>query len=221
MKTASDDWFADFAENGLPQLAIGRLPARTVADAETMIRRIVERNATGNDQVAFVTDQDPDYDFDGAATSLGALVPSNLPKTTAHAASNAMFESLLMTYVGHGSVELWSAGGFNGAAASQLANVKRPIVAAMTCLNGYFHDVYTTSLAEALIENPNGGAAAVWASSTLTEPVAQLQMAEELFRRLFSGATLGDAARSSKAATTDNDVRRSWILFGDPSMKLR
>ena len=221
MKTASDDWLVDFANTGIPQIAIGRLPARTTADAQTMINRIVQRNTTGNDQVSFVSDQDPDFDFAAAAQSLGTLVPASLTKTFGTSATNASFESLLMTYVGHGSVELWSAGNFSGAAASQLANTKRPIVAAMTCLNGYYHDVYTTSLAEALLLNPNGGAVAVWASSTLTGPFSQVDMAKELYRRLFAGKTLGEAAAGAKSATENNDVRRSWILFGDPSMKLR
>ena len=92
----------------------------------------------------------------------------------------------------------------------------------MTCLNGYFHDLYTESLATALLKSPNGGAVAVWASSTLTEPYPQFQMNKELLRQLFGGTpvTIGDAVRAAKQATQDLDVRRSWLLFGDPSMKL-
>ena len=47
----------------------------------------------------------------------------------------------------------------------------------MTCLNGYFHDTTFPSLAEQLLANPQGGAVAVWASSTLTLPAPQLAMA--------------------------------------------
>ena len=46
-------------------------------------------------------------------------------------------------------------------------------------------------------------------------------MAEQMFRLLFSDGTrvtLGEATSKAKAATGDPDVRRSWILFGDPSM---
>lgn len=221
MKTASDDWLADFANSGVPQLALGRLPARTVAEAETMIRKIVERNASGNDAVNFIADPDQSFDFAGAAQSLAALVPPSSPTSIVNRPSAASFDSLLLTYFGHGSVDIWSAGGFRGTNASQLTNAKLPVVAAMTCLNGYYHDVFMGSLAESLMTHPNGGAVAVWASSTLTEPVPQLDMAKELFRQLFAGATLGEAAMRAKAATTDIDVRRSWILFGDPSMKLK
>jgi hypothetical protein len=33
--------------------------------------------------------------------------------------------------------------------------------------------------------------------------------------------TLGEAVRRAKAATGDSDVRRTWILFGDPTTKLK
>jgi len=222
MKTASDDWFADFDEDGVPDLAVGRLPARSLAEAETMVRRIVERDTNGNDGISFVTDTDSQFDFAGAANTLAGLTPSSMPKTFANSATSSNFESLLFTYIGHGSVAYWQAGPFVGSSAQQLTNApKRPIVAAMTCLNGFFHDIFMSSMAEELLSSPDGGAVAVWASSTLTEPGPQLEMAAEMFRQLFNGATVGEAAMRSKAATSDMDVRRSWNFFGDPSMGLR
>jgi uncharacterized repeat protein (TIGR01451 family) len=221
MKTASDDWLADFDGSGVPQLAVGRLPARTLAEAQTMIRKIVERSTAGNTQVNFVADPDKSWTFATAASSLAALVPPSLTTSVVTRPAAASFDSLLLTYFGHGSVDIWSAGRFRGSHASALRNAKLPVVAAMTCLNGYYHDVFMNSFAESLLLNPDGGAVAVWASSTLTEPVPQLDMAAELFRQLFAGATLGEAAMRAKSATSNPDVRRSWILFGDPSMALR
>jgi hypothetical protein len=132
--------------------------------------------------------------------------------------------ALLTTYVGHASVEIWSQYVFTSADARRLTNGNRlPVMLAMNCLNGYFHDVFTESLAEALLKAPNGGAVAVWASSTLTEPDQQAVMAQELFRRLFNGGdvTLGEAVMRAKSVVSERDVRTSWILFGDPMMKLR
>ncbi len=105
-----------------------------------------------------------------------------------------------------------------------LANGNRlPFVVAMNCLNGYFADTFSYSLAEAMLEAPNGGAVAVWASSTLTEPDGQQTMNAELMRQLFSGAnlTIGEAINRAKLVVVDPDVRKSWILFGDPSMRLK
>jgi hypothetical protein len=33
--------------------------------------------------------------------------------------------------------------------------------------------------------------------------------------------TLGEATSLSKAAVSDNDVRRTWCLFGDPATRLK
>jgi hypothetical protein len=88
----------------------------------------------------------------------------------------------------------------------------------MNCLNGYFHDVFTNSISEALIRNPNGGAIAVWASSGFTETNRQTGLDQELTNLLFNDETLtlGEAVRKSKETVFNNDVRRTWILFGDP-----
>jgi len=221
MKTASDDWFSDFADNDLPQIAIGRLPARTVAQAQLMINRIANRDTTGNTRVAFVSDATEAY-FNQSAHSLATLVPADLPTTFDFAPVAADFESLLTTYIGHGSIELWAAGSFTGTAASNLTNTKLPVLVGMTCLNAFFHDLYQVSMAEAFLTNPNGGAVAVWTSSSLTFPEPQMDLAHEFFRQAFAASTtIGDAAIRAKTATNDHDVRRSWILLGDPSMKLR
>ena len=43
-----------------------------------------------------------------------------------------------------------------------------------------------------------------------------------LVKNIFSPTqTVSDAIRKAKLATTDRDVRRTWILFGDPTMKIR
>ena len=130
-----------------------------------------------------------------------------------------------MNYAGHGSVEQWSNQGvFGDAGAAALANGERlPVFVLMTCLNGFFADLFTESLAEGLMLSPNGGGAAVWASSGLSEPSVQAVMNQELFRQLFTkpSITLGEAIIRAKSAVSDLDVRRTWILFGDPTMRLR
>jgi len=48
----------------------------------------------------------------------------------------------------------------------------------MNCLNGLFHDVYTQSLAEALMLAPNGGAVSVWGRRPLLDTFTYLQFCE-------------------------------------------
>jgi len=50
------------------------------------------------------------------------------------------------------------------------------------------------------------------------------EMNRQLYRRLFSGETaprLGEAVRVAKSAVNDIDIRRTWLLIGDPSMRLK
>ena len=92
----------------------------------------------------------------------------------------------------------------------------------MDCLNGFFHDVYATSLSTSLMLAPNGGAVAVWASSGFTNAPPQATMDQTLLTILSGNpsATLGRAILQAKLGITDPDVRRTWILFGDPAMNL-
>lgn len=106
-----------------------------------------------------------------------------------------------------------------------MANPHLPLFAMMTCLNGYFQDAGSESLGEALLNAQNGGAIAVWASSGMTLPGYQSTMNQEFYRALFGGKgeslSLGEAIRRAKASVSDVDVRRTWVLLGDPTMRLR
>jgi hypothetical protein len=131
----------------------------------------------------------------------------------------------LVNFTGHGNVDTWTGARiFTSADASVTSNGnKLSFVVVMDCLNGYFQAPELDSVAEALIRAPNGGAVAAFASSGLTIPDGQHAMSRQLYLLLYGSQpiALGDAVKQSKNATTDIDVRRTWILFGDPSMKIR
>jgi uncharacterized repeat protein (TIGR01451 family) len=239
LRTASDDWFTDFNNDGIADIPVGRIPVDNPDEAALVIGKIASRGKPSGawaSQALIVADHAPDFDFGSVAKSLAKLLPSSItsqtidfgntssPHTDVMAAMNS--GSLLTTYVGHASVEIWGDNVFTSTDAATLTNGSRlPVVVTLNCLNGYFHDVYTLSLAEALMKAPNGGAVAVWASSSLTLPDQQAVMGRELFSQLFrTGAenlTLGQAVARAKVVATDPDIRKSWILFGDPTMKLR
>jgi len=131
--------------------------------------------------------------------------------------------ALVTNYVGHGSIELWSSYIFSSQTAAALTNGdKLPFVVTMNCLNGYFNDVWSEGLAESLVKNGNGGAIGAWASSALSSPDEQLRVNLELYHQLFGGTsqTIGDAVLKAKRVTNDRDVRMTWILFGDPTLRL-
>jgi hypothetical protein len=239
LTTASDDAFVDFNNDGIADISIGRLPAQTLAQAQTMIAKITGyvpgQSGTG---VLLISDQNRGYDFEGATNAIHTLLPANIPVMTIDrgdlppdqvrdeiiAAINQ--GPMIVNYAGHGSTQIWSGSGiFSSTDATALTNGNRvPFFVSMTCLNGIFEDAFTDSLAESLMKADGGGAVAVWASSGLTEPDPQAMMDQQLMRLLFSNGPspmLGDAVRGAKQATTDLDVRRTWIFFGDPTMRIR
>ena len=176
-----------------------------------------------------------DYDFVTAVQEIGTLLEGTMAVGEIfqgplgdEAARAALLEGVnqgasIVNFVGHGSNEIW-ASLFSSDDAPDLTNgSKLPFFISMTCLNGFFHDLYTESLAEALMRAEQGGAVAVWASSGLTFPDAQHVINQELIRQILSGGkmTVGQAAVRAKAATSDPDVRGTWILFGDPATRLK
>ncbi|MGA8806747.1 MAG: C25 family cysteine peptidase, partial [Thermoanaerobaculia bacterium] len=237
LRTASDDWFVDFNNDGIADIPVGRIPVRTPADAALVIGKITSRgkpSGAWTRSALFVNDVTTDYDFGAVSASLVKLLPSGTTSQTidfsktsnAHGDIVSAMNSgnLLTTYVGHASVEIWGESVFASSDASALTNGNRlPVVLLMNCLNGYFHDIFSLSLAEAMMTAPNGGAVAVWASSGLTQPDQQALMSREVFRQIFRSGenlTLGQAMLRAKSVVADPDVRKTWILFGDPTMKL-
>jgi hypothetical protein len=80
LMTASDDWFSDFNNIGLPALATGRLPVRTADEMSTVVAKIVNYE-TGNDsgnwtsQALLVADRNDNADFTQDTQKVAALLP--------------------------------------------------------------------------------------------------------------------------------------------------
>lgn len=241
METGSDDALSDFDNDGIPEIPIGRLPVRTAAEADRVISKIVNFSPANVPQTALmVADTQGSYYFnfeqanDQASTLLPAgmtvqkvyrrLQPSDAA-TRASIISRLNSGAALVNYSGHGNIDVWTGAPiFSGGDAMNLTNGnKLPLVIVMDCLNGYFVAPALDCIGESLMKAPNGGAVASFASSGLTIPEGQHEMGQRLFQALYGGQSvaLGDATRLAKGATTDKDVRRSWILFGDPTMKIR
>ncbi|MCX8038475.1 MAG: C25 family cysteine peptidase [Candidatus Sumerlaeia bacterium] len=286
IETACDDWFADLNEDGLAEMAVGRLPVRNAAEAAALVSKIIGyesawsslfgglvRSSHRRDlasipspnietirtspaeagttypypadlatphwakTILLVADNNDLFNFERASAEIGALAPaeftvervclgtSDLPTARAMLLECLTSGALMVNYIGHGSFETWAAERlFTAHDAESLTNAPRlPFVISMTCLNGFTHNPRADSLAEGLLKNPRGGAVAVWASSGLTEPIQQSVMNKELIRRLFGSRapTLGEAITAAKAAIGNPDIRRTWVLLGDPSMRVK
>lgn len=240
-ETASDDWLADFDHDGTADIPVGRLPFKSPADADKIIDKIVHFTPANVPQAALLIADDPGtpplWDFESSSDAVEQLLPPSITVQrvnvrvdgAAQAKVNVIngFNSgrSVVNYSGHGSVDVWSGASiFNSSDATALTNGnKLSFVIVMDCLNGYYLAPTVVSLAEAFLKAPNGGAVAAFASSGLTITYGQRQMELELYRQLY-GATpiaLGDAIKLAKNASSDPDVRSTWIYFGDPSIKIR
>jgi hypothetical protein len=79
MEAASDDWFADFDDDGLPTLAVGRLPVRSVQEAERLVAKILAYNQAGSGTgVLLVSDSNDGYNFDDATAQVRELIPADV-----------------------------------------------------------------------------------------------------------------------------------------------
>jgi Peptidase family C25 len=243
METASDDSLVDFDRDGIPEMAIGRLPVRTVEMAARVIGKLLnysrQRSDAGGKRALLVADIPSGYNFEEFNTQLRGQLPAGMAVTEVRrgetgdsAAQRLIQEQInaglsLVTYSGHGNSISWRGNLLTTASAEGLVNGDRlPVVAAMTCLNGYFLDPVQGSLGEALLQAEIGGAVAVLASSGMTYGAGQARVLETWVQILFADGngddrpTLGEALTQAKAATGDQDVRRTLSLLGDPSMRL-
>ena len=236
LQTASDDWFADFADRGVADMAMGRIPARTLAEATAIISKLVrhEQSWTGEQNGALLLADTPsaEDDFQELSRQAATGLPPWLPLDVRVRGQSGFTDAaglvtainvgpLLVNYVGHGSVGLWR-GSLATEHVAQLQNRDRPsLVVAMTCLNGLFQDPRNTTLAEALLAAPQGGAFAVWTSSGFTGLAGQAELNRAFLRAALSDRLpLGEAANVAKAEAGSSPAGRTWILFGDPSRTL-
>jgi hypothetical protein len=141
--------------------------------------------------------------------------------------------ALIWNYSGHGSVQMWATENIFsiGDVATLNNSGKLPFVVAMTCLNGFFgypEGWSWPSLAEVLLRNSNNGAVAAFMSAGMTEPEGQRVLDQALFEGIFKRdkRTLGSAISYAKQELVANSVAlgemgKTFLLFGDPAMKLK
>jgi len=238
-ETASDDDLVDFNNDGLADMAIGRLPVQTLQDAQTTINKIIahEQGSSSYSKTFFFSDSATTFDFKAGSEQLRAILPDNVKSETLSRDDNtfekvhqyiiASFNEgpMIVNFFGHGAIEQWADNGLLTSNDVQALNngSRLPLVVMMTCANGSFVEKNTNSIAEMFLKTPNGGAVATLSASEATEPVLQMKLNLRFYQILFGNRDmrLGDVVRNAKADDTVHMIRRTWTFFGDPTMRLR
>jgi hypothetical protein len=240
----SENRFADPNGDGVPEIAIGRLPVVTPAQADIVADKIAHPAALlsgqtgGTLQVMAVDDQGPgDISFYDLAAKAAEHLPGGRRLLWANVAAGAglAHADLLaglrngakaVHFFGHGSFEFWTDNGLltledmAGLAGSGHAAV----VFSWTCEAQWYPYGNEPTINEALLLVPAGGAIACVGPTGITDPALQQRLSLQLYDNLRAGMTLGEALRAAKekalqAGEAMRPVIDGWCLLGDPALR--
>jgi len=230
-------------EDDLPDLAIGRLPAATVEQAEMLVEKLLAWEDSGqglNGMAALVADN-PDLagDFEANTRDIAAsflagrseqLLLSQLGAQTRPRILEALNSGLsYLDYVGHGGAAVWASENVWNSwdAASLQAQSQQPLLLTMNCLNGYFVAPSFDSLAESLLKAQGRGAIAAFSPSGLSLDGPAHVYHRALMAELTSGRheRLGDVVLAAQQSYAQSGLMPELVsvyhLFGDPALRIR
>lgn len=245
---AADSEIADLNGDGVPDLAIGRLPVRSAAELAAYVAKLAafeaSPTAAWQGEALLVADAPSGgADFGADSEDLAASLPSGfvperiyLGNTSLAAARADLLTRLdsgaaLVSFAGHGALDRWTAGGLLTAAdVPGLVNGERlPVIVALTCIMNRFEEPQIVPLGSLLVNRGGGGAAAVWASSGLSQH-AEAKVLGQLFlqelgrpaatRPRLGEAIAGTLARYAASGTGLVDMLHNYNLLGDPALLL-
>jgi len=247
---AADNRFADVDQDGVPEMAIGRLPVLTASELQALLAKVqaYEAGEAGDwaARVLMVADN-PDLggQFHQDSKDLAKLLPSGFdalpiylqgPADLAARRQQLLAEinqgAVLLNYLGHASITYLGGGPseqlLRVADVSGLQNgTKLPVFTAMTCVAGQFSAAGFDSLSEVLLLKQGGGVVAAWSPTGLSYNFLAKMLDEEFFGAAFQDGvkTLGDAVL---AALTGYDARGGapylidiYNLLGDPALQMK
>jgi len=244
--TASDPSLA--AVNGddlLPDLAIGRLPAATADQAQSLVAKLLDWEAQGQSlagPAALVADQADDAgDFEADLRDIESSFLQGRPTTevflgqigdpsSARAQILDSFDSGLglISYAGHGGGAVWSSQNILNSwdAASLLAQPRQPFMITLDCLNGYFIAPTYESLAEAFLKAQGRGSIAAFSPTGLSLDTPAHVFHRALVQEITSGShpRLGDAILAAQKTYAHSgafpELLSVYHLFGDPGLRI-
>lgn len=233
-----DPAYADVDGDGVPDVALGRMPARTPSELDTMIAKTLAYATQQTTQtVLLVSDTADGIDFAAANDSVATgfddwtVRRSDIDRQGFDDARAELLAAIddgvaLTFYLGHSGSQEWTGLGlFDATTAAGLSNETPTIVVQFGCWNTYYVAPDADTMAHALLLNADGGAAAVLGSSTLTSAGSDVHLAQLLAGQLGGGSlTIGEAVLLAKqqlhesASGSTADVQLGWTILGDPAI---
>ena len=242
---SADGQLSDVDGDGLPDIAIGRLPARTTNELAAMVAKIrafeAEFGSDWQNQMVLVADTNDASagDFAAANEKLASLAGADRPvaridlNATPVAAAKTGLTNWFKTgagfihYTGHGGVNSWSPKKLLLATdVNAMTNARKPAVVALSCLVGRFEAPGVDSIGELLMRRAQGGATAVWGPSGLSRNDPAVELGEVFYRAVLQegAGTLGmailQARRSLQGNLFTKDTFDIYNLLGDPALRI-
>ncbi len=237
-----DSLYVDFDGNGVVEMALGRMPVRTVEELERVIAKTLDYDDIGYRRTAVLAadglDVSTAYSFREASEEMRGQLPGDWQSELAYiddlglaGARDILLAEVeegvaLTSYFGHSGPTVWSFDGlFDTADAEALENHGRPtVVAQWGCWNTYHVSPSFDTLGHMLMLTDDRGAAAVLGAATLTEAPSERKLGLEVFSRIGTpGVPIGRAVLEAKQALGERepdllDVLWGWTLLGDPTL---
>lgn len=234
---ASDSKIADANNNGVPDVAIGRIPVSNNLELLAYVEKLREHGtASAGDRIVFSADAPDGETSFGAASDQSAQPLETRPHERLHVAElgpqstrDALLAawaggSPLVSWIGHGGLDQLASSGIltAGDAPSLVSDGRLPVLVAMTCTINRFEDGIVEPLGAALTRQSDAGALAVWSATGLSNH-EHARALQRTFMRLAAAKPqlrVGDLIVQTLAAHP-SETAGIYVLLGDPAITMQ
>lgn len=242
-RVPSENLYADLDGDGIPEVAIGRLPAQDEAQAAALAAKVARQaeslRAAANRHLLGVDNDTKPVSFRALADAVAAGLPAGsaitfadsgqgLPQARAILLAGLAQGQAVTHFFGHGGPEQWTDEAL--ATVDDIETLEgspgEGVVLQWACESQWYQYPLGSTIGEALMLLTQGGAVASFGPAGITDIDQQVSFYQQLYAHMFQpGVTLGEAIRRAKAsALAANPLTRpvvdGWNLLGDPALRL-